>query len=109
MKIGLDVGSTTIKSVVLDDDNQIIFKSYERHYSQITEKITALLTKIRNEVVCGQDAQLTISGTAGMGISETCDLQLYRKCMQHVLPQGVCCPKPTVLLSSAAKTRKSFS
>ena len=35
MKIGLDVGSTTIKCVVLDEQENIIYQSYERHYSQI--------------------------------------------------------------------------
>ena len=96
MKIGLDVGSTTIKSVVLDDDNQIVFKSYERHYSQITEKMTALLTKIRDEVICGKDAQLTVSGSAGMGVSETCSLpfvqEVYatRIATGRILPQTDC-------------------
>ena len=46
MKVGLDVGSTTIKCVVLDDQNNIVYKSYERHLSQITEKMSELLTKV---------------------------------------------------------------
>ena len=35
MKIGLDVGSTTLKCVVIDEnnDNRIVYKSYERHLS----------------------------------------------------------------------------
>ena len=36
-KIGLDVGSTTIKCVVLKDD-EIIFKSYQRHKEMVKEK-----------------------------------------------------------------------
>ena len=43
MKIGLDIGSTTIKCVVLNDNDEILHKSYERHYSQITEKIREIL------------------------------------------------------------------
>ena len=39
MKIGLDIGSTTIKSIVLDDNDQVIYKSYNRHYSHIKEKV----------------------------------------------------------------------
>ena len=35
MRVGLDVGSTTIKCVVLDDRNNLIYHTYERHYSQI--------------------------------------------------------------------------
>ena len=38
MKIGLDIGSTTIKCVVLDEENKIVYHSYERHYSQIVER-----------------------------------------------------------------------
>ena len=37
MKLGLDVGSTTIKYVVLDDNENIILKDYKRHYSHIKE------------------------------------------------------------------------
>ena len=79
MKIGLDVGSTTIKCVVLDDENKIIYQSYERHYSQITEKMTELLTKVRDTILKGNPAQLTVSGSAGMGISQTCNLPFVQE------------------------------
>ena len=38
MRAGLDIGSTTIKGVVMDDSGHIIWSSYERHYSHILEK-----------------------------------------------------------------------
>ena len=38
MRIGIDIGSTTIKCVVLDDQDNLIHKSYERHFAMITEK-----------------------------------------------------------------------
>lgn len=79
MKIGLDVGSTTIKCVVLDENEQICFESYERHYSQITEKMAALLTKIKNEVVKKQPVQLAVSGSAGMGIAQECNFPFVQE------------------------------
>jgi len=39
LKIGLDIGSTTIKCVAIDENNNIIYKNYERHYSKIKQKI----------------------------------------------------------------------
>ncbi|MFR5069846.1 MAG: hypothetical protein ACLTE2_08635 [Eubacteriales bacterium] len=54
----------------MDENEQICFESYERHYSQITEKMAALLTKIKNEVVKKQPVQLAVSGSAGMGIAQ---------------------------------------
>lgn len=68
LKIGLDIGSTTIKCVVLDDD-KIIYQTYERHYSQIMEKAYDLLTKIK-ETVSIDKVALSISGSAGMGLAE---------------------------------------
>ena len=33
LRIGIDIGSTTVKVVILDQDNKLLFRSYERHYS----------------------------------------------------------------------------
>ena len=46
MQIGLDIGSTTIKIAVLDDAGKLLFAKYQRHYSQITEKIQELLQEL---------------------------------------------------------------
>ncbi len=46
MQIGLDVGSTTVKAVVLNARKEIVFRRYQRHYSQIIEKTHELLTDI---------------------------------------------------------------
>ena len=36
LRVGIDIGSTTIKMVVLNEDNNIAFQHYERHFSNIT-------------------------------------------------------------------------
>ncbi len=70
MRIGLDVGSTTLKCVVLDDNDNIIYKSYKRHFAQITESTVALLQTLCDEVPGAKDAVISISGSAGMGMAE---------------------------------------
>ena len=54
MRVGLDVGSTTIKCVVLDDRNNLIYHTYERHYSHIVEKSAELLRRVAER--CGREA-----------------------------------------------------
>jgi len=49
MRVGLDIGSTTIKCVVLNDAGQIVYSTYERHFSHILEKGRALLEKVAAE------------------------------------------------------------
>ena len=33
--LGIDVGSTTVKTVIIDSDNQIIYSKYQRHLSKV--------------------------------------------------------------------------
>ena len=70
MRIGLDVGSTTLKCVVLDSDEKLVFHSYERHYSQIRGKTVKLLEEIKNRFPDLKEAYLSISGSAGMGLAQ---------------------------------------
>ena len=56
LRIGLDIGSTTIKCVVLDQDDRLVFSSYQRHYSQITQKTGELLGQVAGEVLLGRPA-----------------------------------------------------
>lgn len=79
MKIGLDIGSTTIKCAVLDDNNKLIYKSYERHYSQITEKIAEILGNIRRNVKGAENAYFAMSGSAGMGVAESCGIDFVQE------------------------------
>ena len=65
-RIGLDIGSTTIKCIILDEEDKIVFSSYDRHYSLISVKTRSLLTKLDEDLVHGEPVQLCISGSAGM-------------------------------------------
>ena len=71
MKLGLDIGSTTIKCVVLDDENKLIYSTYERHYSRITEKIAEILALVRTRIDGVENASVALSGSAGMGVAES--------------------------------------
>lgn len=44
-KIGVDVGSTTVKLAVLDDSNKLIYSKYERHFSDIKSTIITLINE----------------------------------------------------------------
>ena len=79
LRIGLDIGSTTVKCVVLDEDNNIIYKTYERHYSQITSKISELLKKVRKEVPNVEGALIAMSGSAGMGVANFCGIDFVQE------------------------------
>lgn len=79
MKLGLDIGSTTIKCVVLDDNNKLIYSTYERHFSQITEKIGEILDTVRKEIPQAENAKVAMSGSAGMGVAENCGIDFVQE------------------------------
>ncbi len=79
MRLGLDIGSTTIKCVVLDEDNKLIYSTYERHYSQITEKIAELLDRVRREIKGAENALVALSGSAGMGVAQDCGIDFVQE------------------------------
>lgn len=92
MRIGLDVGSTTLKCVVLDESEQLVFHSYERHYSQISEKTATLLKQVKERFPGRKDFKISISGSAGMGLAQGCGIpfiqEVYatRVAVQRLIP-----------------------
>ena len=79
MRVGLDIGSTTIKCVVLDENDTLLYSTYERHYSHILEKAQELLRRIDAEQLHGRKALLSISGSAGMGLADSCGVPFVQE------------------------------
>lgn len=79
MRVGLDIGSTTIKCVVLDEQDKIIYSTYERHYSHILEKGQELLQRIAKDYLPDGRAMLAISGSAGMGLADSCGVPFVQE------------------------------
>ena len=44
-KLGIDIGSTTVKIAILDENDDLVFSDYERHFANIQDTLTALLEK----------------------------------------------------------------
>ncbi len=48
--LGIDIGSTTVKIAILDADHNILFSDYKRHYANIRETLSSLLTRAYNQL-----------------------------------------------------------
>lgn len=96
MRVGLDIGSTTIKCVVIDDTGKVIGSSYQRHFSHILENCEKILSKVATDYLHGEKAILAISGSAGMGLAEHVHVpfvqEVYaeRVCANHLNPGTDC-------------------
>lgn len=72
-------GSTTIKCVVLDEHEVLVYSTYERHYSHILEKAQELLRRVDEQYLHGEKALLSISGSAGMGLADSCGVPFVQE------------------------------
>lgn len=76
--LGLDVGSTTVKLVVLDKNLDILFSSYNRHFSDIKNSIKNLIleaySKFKNEKI-----SIMVTGSGGLAVNKWLDIPFIQE------------------------------
>ncbi|MDO4618882.1 MAG: acyl-CoA dehydratase activase-related protein [Clostridia bacterium] len=77
-RIGIDVGSTTVKAVVLDNSNNIVYSDYMRHYSDIKSTALKLLTDILDSLG-NVEAKVFLTGSGGLLISNLLGLEFVQE------------------------------
>lgn len=65
--LGIDVGSTTVKVCVIDEEGKILYSSYVRHLSRVKECVLSELEKIR---AISESYRVCITGSAGLGLAQ---------------------------------------
>lgn len=89
--VGLDIGSTTVKIVVIDNKNNLIFSRYKRHQANIVNVLLEFFTALRSQVG-SSNLRLTITGSVGMGFAEKFNLPFVQeviastKCVRTMYP-----------------------
>lgn len=69
LHLGLDVGSTTVKIVILDDADTILYSKYRRHYSDIKITISEMLIEA-HKAFQGKDINICVTGSGGLSASK---------------------------------------
>ena len=69
LHVGLDVGSTTVKIVVLNDSKDVIYKDYKRHYSDTKNTICAILEELNNNFP-NSEFTLALTGSGALSASK---------------------------------------
>ena len=78
LRVGIDVGSTTIKVVVLNKEREMIYKKYARHFSEINSVLKENLHAL-SKVIEDRKFSLALTGSAGMGIAERIGLPFVQE------------------------------
>ena len=81
IKVGIDIGSTTVKMVAIDEQEEVIFSKYGRHNARANEVVLSFLNELK-DCVGDRDASLRITGSVGMG---------WRRNVAFLCPGGGSC------------------
>ena len=103
--LGIDIGSTTVKIAILDENNEVVFSYYERHFANIQETLSDLLGRAVHKLG-PVHASPVITGSGGLTLAKhlgvpfvqevncssglcTSDRRCYRawrgRCQDHLL------------------------
>ena len=91
LNMGLDVGSTTVKLVLIDQNDEIIFSKYQRHYSDIKNTIFELLSETC-EKFANRYITIMVTGSGGMSVSQWLEIPFIQeviastKAIQRFIP-----------------------
>ena len=69
-KIGIDIGSTTAKAVLTDNNNTIVYSNYLRHNADVQKTLLEILKQIQEKIGADIEIEIIVTGSAGMGIAE---------------------------------------
>ena len=91
-RAGIDIGSTTVKLVLLDDDGRILYGNYLRHGAKTQETLAVLLRQAREQLGdCHLAAAITGSGSINLGkaldIPFVQEVVAVASALQFVAPQ----------------------
>lgn len=69
LHMGLDVGSTTVKLVALNDEGEILYATYQRHFSDMKKTVADILTTVSNKFP-EDETTISVTGSGGIAVAE---------------------------------------
>ncbi len=75
--LGIDIGSTTVKTVLRRGES-VIYEKYERHLSRVRLKTLEMLEEIQ-PLLGDEPVAVALSGSAGLGLAEACDVPFVQE------------------------------
>ena len=92
LRVGIDIGSTTVKMIVLDWYDKVVFKTYRRHFSDIKTTIWEVLDSARDSIE-NKNIAIAMTGSGGLGIANQLNINFVQeviacsKAIEEIAPQ----------------------
>lgn len=104
-KLGIDIGSTTVKIAILDDNKEILFSDYMRHFANIKESLCELINKAHKKLGDIKIAAM-ITGSGGLSLSEHLDIPFTQEVIAVSTALSIFAPKTDVAIELGGEDAK---
>lgn len=103
-KMGIDIGSTTIKIVLLEDE-KIVYSEYRRHHSDISGVLNSLFDEVK-EKFPELTTKVTITGSGGLSVANWLGLDFIQEVMAETVAINKYHPETDVIIELGGEDAK---
>lgn len=104
-KAGIDVGSTTVKLVIFNENEKLVYSKYQRHFSDIKTAAIKVL-KEAQDLIGDVVVSIAITGSGGMGLSEVSDIPFVQEVIAATLAVEKVIPQTDVVIELGGEDAK---
>lgn len=107
LRMGIDVGSTTVKVVLLDEQDNYLYKKYIRHYANILDTVHTLLQEAQ---VGYEDAKVhvAITGSGGMAMADKVRIPFVQEVIAETKAIKALYPQTDVIIELGGEDAKGY-
>ena len=105
--LGIDIGSTTVKIAILDEENEVLFSDYERHFANIQETLSDLLGRALYKLGPIQVSPV-ITGSGGLTLAKHLGVPFVQEVIAVSTALRITRRRQTLPSSLAVRMPRSF-
>ena len=112
VRIGIDVGSTTVKVAVIDDNDELVYGDYQRHRADIRSTIIKVVTKALDELTknCplgdNQCVSVKVTGSGGLSVSQWLEIPFIQEVIAATTSVKKLIPRTDVVIELGGEDAK---
>lgn len=112
VRIGIDVGSTTVKVVCLDENNKMIYGDYQRHRADIRNTIINVVSKAMNEIEgklplgAKHTVSAKVTGSGGLSVSQWLNIPFIQEVVAATTAVRKLIPQTDVVIELGGEDAK---
>ncbi len=105
MKLGIDLGSSTAKLIVLNNRNELRYKTYRRHNGKVKETLENILSELP-ENLRQEQFTITMTGSAGMGLASRINIPFSQEVIALTKASRVLYPETSTFIELGGEDAK---